>query len=145
PGRTVRWCYAIRNVSSIPRTRHSLVTSENGSVLDNFPYDLEPGAAAFITVTQVMDASAIDESATWTAFRPGPEHLSTSTARARVLAVGDAIFISGFEQAAEALVGNAISSTEDRRHSVFDGPSPLPSPRRGEGERGMRYPAPGPM
>lgn len=99
PGRTVRWCYTIRNVSSIPRTRHSLVTSEHGSLLDDFPYTLAPGAAAFLTATQVMDASAIDESATWTAFRPGPTYLSTATGMARVLAVGDAIFIWGFDDA----------------------------------------------
>lgn len=98
PGRTVRWCYTIRNVSSIPRTRHTLVTTQNGSLLDDFPFTLVPGASAFLTSTQVMGASAIEEAATWTTFRPGPLHVSTATAAARVLAVGDAIFISGFDQ-----------------------------------------------
>jgi hypothetical protein len=97
PGRTVRWCYSIRNVSSIPRTRHTLVTTQSGSVLNDFQYTLAPDAAAFITATQVMGATAIDEAATWTAFRPGPVHLSTATATARVLAVADVIFITGFD------------------------------------------------
>ena len=39
----------------------------------------------------------IDEAATWTAFRPGPVHLSTSTATARVLSVADVILITGFD------------------------------------------------
>ncbi|RYD14458.1 MAG: hypothetical protein EOP90_13690 [Lysobacteraceae bacterium] len=97
PGRTVRWCYTVRNVSSIPRTRHTVVTSQNGTVIEDFPFTLVPGASAFLTQTQVMDASALTEVATWTAFRTGPEHLSTATATGRVLAVGDAIFMSGFE------------------------------------------------
>lgn len=97
PGRTVRWCYTIRNASSIPRTRHTLVSTQSGSVLNDFPYTLTPGASAFITATQVMGATAIDEAATWTAFRPGPVHLSTSTATARVLSVADVILITGFD------------------------------------------------
>lgn len=97
PGRTVRWCYTVRNVSSIPRTRHTVVTSQNGTVIEDFPFTLVPGASAFLTQTQVMGASALTEEANWTAFRPGPEHLSTATATGRVLAVGDAIFICGFE------------------------------------------------
>jgi hypothetical protein len=98
PGRTVRWCYTVSNVSSIPRSRHSLVTTQNGALLDDFPFTLVPGASAFLTSTQVMGASAINEAATWTAFRPGPVYLSTATAAGRVLAVGDAIFIWGFDQ-----------------------------------------------
>ena len=97
PGRTVRWCYQIRNVSSIPRTRHTLVTTQKGLLLNDFPFTLVPDASAFLTSTQVMGAAAITEAANWTAFRPGPVHVSTAAATGRVLAVGDAIFIWGFD------------------------------------------------
>jgi hypothetical protein len=99
PGRTVRWCYTVRNVSSIPRSRHSLVTTQHGPLLNDFPFTLVPGASAFLTATQVMGGSPIHEAATWTAFRPGPSYLSTATAMGYALEVGDAIFIWGFDQA----------------------------------------------
>ena len=99
PGRTVRWCYTIRNVSSIARSRHHLVTAQHGQLLDDFPFTLVPGASAFLTATQVMGGAPIHEAATWTAFRPGPAHLSTATAMGYALEVGDAIFIWGFDHA----------------------------------------------
>lgn len=98
PGRTVRWCYTVRNVSSIPRSRHDLVTAEHGQLLNDFPFTLVPGASAFLTATQVMAGSPIHETATWTAYRPGPAYLSTATAMGYALEVGDAIFIWGFDQ-----------------------------------------------
>lgn len=96
-GRTVRWCYTIRNVSSIPRTRHTLITAQHGPLLNDFPFNLQPGASAFLTATQVMGGSPIHEAATWTAFRPGPTYFSTVTAMGHVLETGDAIFIWGFD------------------------------------------------
>lgn len=98
-GRTVRWCYTVRNLSSIPRTRHDLVTTEHGTLLDDFPFTLVPGASAFLTATQVMGGSPIHETATWTAYRTGPAHVSTATAMGYALGVGDAIFIWGFDHA----------------------------------------------
>lgn len=97
PGRTVRWCYTIRNLSSIPRSRHDLVTAQHGPLLDEFPYELMPGSSAFLTATQVMGGSPIHETATWNAYRPGPAYFSTATAMGYALGVGDAIFIWGFD------------------------------------------------
>ena len=87
-----------RAARSIARSRHHLVTAQHGQLLDDFPFTLVPGASAFLTATQVMGGAPIHEAATWTAFRPGPAHLSTATAMGYALEVGDAIFIWGFDQ-----------------------------------------------
>ncbi|CAG0937156.1 hypothetical protein TFLX_06067 [Thermoflexales bacterium] len=65
------YCYTIRNSGTISLTRHTLVDNRLGTVLSNFPYTLLPGASAFITQAAVITVTTIN-SATWTAFNPGP-------------------------------------------------------------------------
>jgi hypothetical protein len=96
PGRNVRWCYEITNHSSIPRTRHTLRSERLGTLLTDFPFSLEPEASAFLTRVESMNESGLSESATWTAFRPGPVNVSSDQATAQALSA-TGIFTDGFE------------------------------------------------
>ena len=95
-GRTIRWCFRVTNHSSIARTRHTVDARLGGTIIEDFPFTLVPGEDAFVTRTQTMGSTTLLQSATWTAFRPGPNYLSIATGTARALA-GAAIFADGFE------------------------------------------------
>lgn len=95
-GRTVRWCYRVTNHSSIPRSRHTVSTTRAGSLLVNFPFTVAAGASTFTTFTETMGSARLVETASWTAFRPGPVHVSVAEGSARALLRPD-VFIDGFE------------------------------------------------
>jgi hypothetical protein len=96
PGRDVRWCYRVTNVSSISRTRHSLDSDRLGLILSDFPFTLVSGASAFLTQVETLGEATLTERATWTAYQPGPTHESVAVDQARAL-VDLAIFGNGFE------------------------------------------------
>lgn len=95
-GRTVRWCYRITNHSSIPRNRHTVDTARAGLLFNDFPFTVAAGASTIATFTETMGSTRLTETATWTAFRPGPVHVSVAEASARALLMSD-VFIDGFE------------------------------------------------
>ncbi|GAB4580555.1 MAG: hypothetical protein Fur0022_32970 [Anaerolineales bacterium] len=78
PGTDVTYCYEITNTGPITLTQHTLVDSELGTLLNNFPYSLSPGASAFLTTTVNITSTTVN-SATWTAFNPGPINIATAT------------------------------------------------------------------
>jgi hypothetical protein len=82
-GTQVTYCYQIRNTGALSLTRHTLVDSELGTILNNFPYTLVPGATAFLTNSTVLTTTTIN-SADWTLFNPGPANVVTATATATV-------------------------------------------------------------
>ncbi|MCC7362583.1 MAG: hypothetical protein IT317_24085 [Anaerolineales bacterium] len=82
PGQ-VFYCYEVTNTGSITLTLHTLVDSELGSILNDFPYALAPGASAFLTQTTTLSATTVT-SATWTANNPGPTNVVESTDKAAV-------------------------------------------------------------
>jgi hypothetical protein len=96
PDRDVRWCYTIENLSSIARTRHSLESDRLGVLLQDFPFTLDPDQSAFLTQVESIGTAGRLESATWTAFRPGPESVSSATGWAEV-GVALVVFADGFE------------------------------------------------
>ena len=96
PGRDIRWCYRIRNDSSIARTLHTLDSDRHGPVLTDFPFELASGASVFITFFETLGMSDLIERATWTASRPGPTHESISIDQARARVEGR-VFADGFE------------------------------------------------
>jgi hypothetical protein len=96
PGRDVRWCYQVRLLGNTTRTRHTLQSTRQGTILDDFAYDLLSGNAAFITRVETMGETRLTESATWTAYRPGPVNVSTDRAGAVANSAID-IFANGFE------------------------------------------------
>ncbi len=70
-GDTVYYCYEIENTGLIPLTRHDLIDSEIGVILSGFPFTLQPSARAWISQSVVATSSVIN-TATWTAYNPGP-------------------------------------------------------------------------
>ncbi|MGH9172838.1 MAG: hypothetical protein ACRD1H_00705, partial [Vicinamibacterales bacterium] len=67
----VTYCYEVTNTGSVTFTLHDLEDSELGTLLENFPYTLTPGASAFITdsTTLIEDTT---NTATWTAYSSEP-------------------------------------------------------------------------
>lgn len=63
----VTYCYEIQNTGEITLTNHTLVDSQLGILLDNYPYTLGPGQSVFITQTALIQGAAlITNTATWT-------------------------------------------------------------------------------
>ncbi|MHB1317469.1 MAG: DUF7507 domain-containing protein [Anaerolineae bacterium] len=83
PGTVVTYCYSVTNTGAITLTRHTLVDSELGVVLNDFPYLLAPQASAFLTETATI-AETTTNTATWTAYNPGPVDVYEASDRARV-------------------------------------------------------------
>ena len=69
-GTAVVYCYTIHNTGSVTLTRHSLIDSDLGRILDNVAYTLTPGASYSTTVTKSLTIS-ITNVATWTATVDG--------------------------------------------------------------------------
>jgi len=67
----VTYCFEVTNTGNLTLTQHTLADSELGILLDNFSYSLVPGASAFITSTVQITQTTVN-TATWTAFNPGP-------------------------------------------------------------------------
>ncbi|MEW5986508.1 MAG: hypothetical protein AB1791_07745 [Chloroflexota bacterium] len=65
-GTDVTYCYEVTNTGTITLTTHDLVDSELGVILSGFPYNLVPGASAFLTVTVQINQTTVN-TATWTA------------------------------------------------------------------------------
>lgn len=70
-GGDVTYCYRVTNTGNIALTRHTLVDDHIGTILTGFPFTLQPGNSVFLTSTVQITATTVN-SATWTAFNPGP-------------------------------------------------------------------------
>ena len=78
----VTYCYSVENTGNQTLTRHDLVDSELGALLNNFSYSLAPGASVFITATTNIAVTTVN-TATWTAYNPtdgGPVGVSATDA-----------------------------------------------------------------
>ena len=74
----VYYCYRVTNTGPVTLTRHDLEDSELGVILNNFPFTLVPGASAFITQTTFISVTTVN-TATWTAYNPGPLDVVSDT------------------------------------------------------------------
>lgn len=83
PGTAVTFCYRITNTGDITLTRHSLTDSELGVLLNDFPFVLAPAATSLVRITSTIMETTVN-TATWTAFNPGPTDVVTATAAATV-------------------------------------------------------------
>jgi hypothetical protein len=83
PNTAVTYCYQVTNTGAITLTRHTLVDSELGTILSDLPYALAPQASVFLTQTALI-AETTTNTATWTAFNPGPIHVATGVDSATV-------------------------------------------------------------
>ena len=86
PGTAVTYCYTATNTGDVPLTVHDLTDSQLGTILDGFAYNLEPGASVFLTQTAVITQTTVN-TATWTAYNPGPYSVVMATDSATVTAV----------------------------------------------------------
>ena len=89
PGAEVTYCYEVTNTGILTLTRHTLSDDRLGSILFDFPYSLAPGASAFITQSATITETTVN-TATWTAFNPGPTDEVTATATATVETIVEA-------------------------------------------------------
>ncbi len=55
-GTTVRFCYTVLNTGSVTLDSHTAFGDFDGAVLTDFAYSLAPGASAFMTSTEVINA-----------------------------------------------------------------------------------------
>lgn len=82
-GGEVTYCYTVLNTGDTTVTLHTLVDTELGTILNSFPYSLIPGASAFITQAATITQTTVN-TATWTAFNPGPTNTAVATDTATV-------------------------------------------------------------
>ena len=88
-GTEVIYCYEVTNTGSITLTQHELVDSELGTLFDG-AVELSPGDTMSVTAA-VAISSTIVNSATWTAYNPGPTDTITSSDTATVTIVPAAL------------------------------------------------------
>jgi len=85
----VTYCFEVTNSGTTTVTRHELVDNELGLLLDE-PYTLQPGGSLSFTATVVITTTTIN-TATWTAFNPGPTDTISATDTATVTVVPAAL------------------------------------------------------
>jgi hypothetical protein len=82
-GTPVTYCFEITNTGTAELGLHDLVDDHLGVILDGLPFTLMPGASAFLTQTAVIETDTTN-TATWTAYNPGPSDVAVATASASV-------------------------------------------------------------
>ncbi|MFN8017217.1 MAG: DUF4214 domain-containing protein [Acidimicrobiales bacterium] len=66
-GTTVFYCYTVTNTGSVTVSVHSLQDDKVGSILQDYPYVLGPGATTYVTASASLASSTVNV-ATWSAF-----------------------------------------------------------------------------
>ena len=69
----VCYYYTVKNVGDITLNLHDLMDDRNGVILDDFEYELTPGASVTVSQSDTIEKMSVTNVATWTAFNPGPE------------------------------------------------------------------------
>ena len=83
-GLQVTYCYKVTNTGVFTLNNHDLTDDRLGPILSDFPFDLAPGASAYLTSTTQLTRTTVN-SATWTAVATGgPLITATATATATV-------------------------------------------------------------
>jgi hypothetical protein len=77
-GTDVTYCYEVSNDGDVSLNLHTLVDSQFGEILNNFPYELSSGASVFLTqTTTVMET--VTNIAIWTAFNTNMSYVYDDT------------------------------------------------------------------
>lgn len=92
-GEDVTYCYMVKNTGFVTLTLHTLDDSALGSILEDFPYTLAPGTAAFITRTVVIEGTTTN-TAVWKAYNLGSTEVATATAEATVTVIPPSIVLT---------------------------------------------------
>jgi hypothetical protein len=85
-GTAVTYCFLVTNTGLTALTLHDLEDSELGTVLDGTSFTLLPGASAFVTQTAVITQTTVN-TATWTAYNPGPSDVAEDSDTATVTVI----------------------------------------------------------
>lgn len=85
-GTTIFYCYSATNNGNVTLNLHDLVDSKVGNILSGFSYAFTPGASVFITQGLSITATTVN-TATWTAYNPGPSFMATATDSASVYVI----------------------------------------------------------
>ncbi|MCP4537182.1 MAG: hypothetical protein GY832_08535 [Chloroflexi bacterium] len=83
-GGDATYCYQIKNTGDIALTLHNLVDDQLGTILNDNPTNLEPGVSAWVTTTATITETTVN-TATWTAYNPGPSDVAEGTDSATVI------------------------------------------------------------
>lgn len=89
PDTPVYYCFTVENTGNYTLTLHDLDDSAFGALLTAFPLPLGPGQRinsadiGGLTFSQTLSATTVN-TATWTAYNPGPVHTATATDSATV-------------------------------------------------------------
>ena len=80
PDTEVCYYYTVRNVGDVTLNLHDLMDDRNGVILEDFEYELTPGASLTVSQSDTIGNMPVTNVATWTAFDPGPESEVMATA-----------------------------------------------------------------
>ena len=79
----VTYCYEVTNTGTVTVTNHDLDDSELGNIFTGLFNELSPAETVFVTATASLTQTTVN-TATWTAYNPGPTDVTTSTDSANV-------------------------------------------------------------
>ena len=85
PGTEVTYCYTVANTGGITLTVHDLEDSELGVILDGLPFTFIPNSTIWLTQSAVITTPTVN-TATWTAYNPGPTNTTTYANAATAIA-----------------------------------------------------------
>jgi hypothetical protein len=130
-GGDVTYCYSVMNTGTTTLTEHTLVDDQLGTILNNFPYSLSPGASVYITQTTAITQTTVNL-ATWTASDGIDTAMNSDTATVNVeppepiIAVDPAAVSS--TQAPDAVITQTLTvsniGTGDLSWSIDETPGP---------------------
>ncbi|HNB51723.1 MAG TPA: hypothetical protein PK530_07260, partial [Anaerolineales bacterium] len=109
-GTDVTYCYSIENTGDVTFTLHTLTDSELGDILVDFPYQLVPGASAFITQTANITTTTTN-TAIWTASDPGGPSSAADSDSATVTVPPAEVGVSNTELVITQVVDTVVSYT----------------------------------
>jgi hypothetical protein len=92
-GTAVTYCFEVTNTGLTTFTRHDLEDSHLGMILDGLSFSLTPGASVFLTQTAVITQTTVN-TATWTAYNPGPSDVVEDSDSATVNVVPPSIALT---------------------------------------------------
>jgi hypothetical protein len=93
-GTTVTYCFTVFNTGLTTLSRHTLSDTHLGLITPDpdLAFDLSPNASAVIIETAVI-TEAVTNTATWTAYNPGPTDVATANDSARVSVIVQDLFL----------------------------------------------------
>ena len=113
-GSDVTYCYEVTNTGNVTLTRHTLTDTHLSGLPVDLVYDLAPLASYTITETATLTETTAN-TATWTAYNPGPTDAVTATAAATVTVAAVApapdIAVSPGFLTIEGEVGDILTAT----------------------------------